>query len=80
MGILVKKPILVAQCGHLGNAEAWWTTENDGNHMPDLWFSGFPTTGRVMMSNQIIYLSCRACSNGLDAVVSDHIKPVDGMN
>lgn len=74
MGILVKKPILVVQCGHLEQAEAWWSTENDGNHMPDLWFSGFPTAGRMMMSNQIMYLACKNCSNQLDAVVSCYSK------
>jgi len=77
MGILVKKPLLVAQCGHLTHAEAFWTTDNGGQVAPDLWFKGFPMTGRMIMTNQIIYLACRQCQNGLDEVVKDFIKTAD---
>jgi hypothetical protein len=74
MGILVKKPILVAQCGHCLNAEAFWTTDNGGQVAPDLWFRGFPVDGRMMMTNQVIYLACRQCQNGLDEVLNDFTK------
>lgn len=77
MGILVKKPILVAQCGHCLSAEAFWTTDNGGHMAPDLFFKGFPTDGRVLLTNQIIYLACRACQNGLDEVVTDFTKNRD---
>jgi len=72
MGILVtKKPILVAQCGHALSAAAFWTTNNDGTMSPDLWFENFPTTGRMVMTNQIIYLACRSCRMQLDDFLKD---------
>lgn len=74
MGILVTKRILVAQCGHCLKAEAMWTTKNDGMTAPDLWFKGFPAHGRMMLTNQTVYLSCSMCQNGLDEVVSDFTK------
>jgi hypothetical protein len=77
MGIVVKKPILVAQCGHALSAEAFWTTDNGGQVAPDLWFQNFPTSGRMVMTNQIIYLACRSCANGLDEVVKDFTKTVE---
>jgi len=77
MGILVKKPILVAQCGHCLQAYAFWTTGNDGTMVPDLWFQGFPSSGRMLMTNQVIYLACSQCQNGLDEVVRDFTKTND---
>ena len=77
MGILVKKPILVAQCGHALSAVAFWTTDNGGLIAPDLWFKGFPSNGRVLMTNQILYLACSNCQNGLDEVVKDFTKTCD---
>lgn len=77
MGIVVKKPILVAQCGHCLDAVAFWTTDNGGQVAPDLWFRGFPTSGRVVMTNQVLYLACEQCKQGLDEVVRDFTKSGD---
>ena len=74
MGIMVKKPILVAQCGHCLSAQAFWTTDNGGQVAPDLWFEGFPTVGRVLMTNQVLYLACQRCAVGLDEVMRDFTK------
>jgi hypothetical protein len=77
MGILVKKPILVAQCGHALNAEAFWTNDNTGQLAPDLWYENFPTTGRMLLTNQVLYLSCRQCQNGLDEIMRDFRQTAD---
>jgi len=74
MGILVKQPVLVVQCGHNPNATAFWTTKNEGSEPPDLWFQNFPDTGRMFLTNQVIYVACLMCEHGLDAVVNDSIK------
>ena len=74
MGILLKKPILVAQCGHCLSAEAFWTNDDGGQLAPDLWFKGFPTNGRVLMTNQVLYLACAQCQNSLDEVFKDFTK------
>ena len=70
------KPILVAQCGHCLHAEAMWTTE-DGSLAPDLWFKAFPRDGRMVMTNQVLYLACRRCQIGLDEIVKDFTKTTD---
>jgi len=77
MGIVVTKPILVAQCGHCLRAEAFWASVTDSPSLPDLWFQGFPEAGRVFLTNQILYLACRQCQNGLDEVVRDFTKTND---
>jgi len=74
MGILGMKPVLVVQCGHCEHAQAFWLNDNDGAKPPDLFFRNFPPTGRVKMTNQVLYLACRMCETGLDAVYADSIK------
>lgn len=75
MGIAVIKPILVAQCGHCERATAAWATINDGSVAPDLFFTGFPEKGRMILTHSVIYLACRSCQDGLDEITKDFIKP-----
>lgn len=77
MGILVTKPVLVVQCSHCGNAKAFWSIQLDGSMPPDLWFENFPVNGRLLMTNQVIYLACSRCKNGLDQVYKDEVKPAN---
>jgi hypothetical protein len=77
MGILLKKPILVAQCGHAFAGEAFWSTENTGGMAPDLWYENFPNSGRIVLTNQVVYVACRQCRNGLDEVIKDFTKSTD---
>lgn len=75
MGIMgIPEPVLICQCSHAPKARAFWTTKNDGSEPPDLFYTDFPTKGRIVMSNQTIFLACWACRDGLDVIVQEYGK------
>lgn len=74
--IVETKRVMVAQCGHCENAVALWTTNNDGSVPPDLIFSGFPKAGRMLLTNQVIYMACEQCKNGLADIFNKKVQQI----
>jgi len=52
--------LTVVGCRHCSNADAVWI-ENKPGKPPDIVFKRFPTHGRLLLTNQVIWLYCQEC-------------------
>lgn len=64
---------LVIQCGHCSEAKVQWIETKEGNP-PDLLFSGFPASGRVMLAKKAILLACERCKGQLDVIQEEYAR------
>lgn len=68
---LLSGPCLVIQCGHVADAKVQWLETKPGNP-PDLLFSGFPASGRMMLSKGTVLLACARCKGQLDVIQAEY--------
>ncbi len=66
-------PVLVIQCSHCPGAKVEWK-ENSPGKPPDLIFRGFPSGGRMVMSQKTILLACDRCRGQLDVIQEEYGK------
>jgi hypothetical protein len=75
MGITgIPKGLFIIQCGHCANAKAFFLENPDGSKPMDMMWDGLPQKGRMVCTTETMFLSCWACRESLDTMVSEYGK------
>ena len=75
MGISgIVERLQIVHCGHCGTAKAFWNGSNDGKNPPDLYYTDFPTKGRIMMLNKTLIVACFTCRDSLEVIREQYGK------
>jgi hypothetical protein len=62
---LVSSVPVISSCPHVDHAQVLWMETQPGEP-PEFCFSGFPNSGRIMMSKQTVIIVCHRCARELN--------------